>query len=269
MCVGALLTAYIKQSDFFFAQSSQYSDLMLGIFRGAGAVFGVISTYLFRPTMQRTNLVTASIAFIWTEAGGLILALIMFLLNAQATNYLFLVFVLLSRVGLYGFCIGEVQIAQLGIRPEQRGAVNSIESALTSAATMMVYLFGAVLYQPENFRWLVFVSAICITAGAVAFTIWSFSRSSKPFWDVRDEEEPNRVPDAEEARAMLHDPSDDDEDTIADTATVAAAVGSVNVSHSDAVTTEPVAAQSNTMITAASNAADAVSDGSSKGAKQS
>lgn len=183
----------------------------MGLFRGTGAVFGVLSTFLFRPVMQRTNLVTASIAFIWTEAGGLLLALIMFLLDTHPTVYMFMIFILISRVGLYGFCIGEVQVAQLGIRADQRGAVNSIESSLTSAATMIVYLFGAVLYQLENFRWLVLISTTCVTAGAVIVTIWSQKEYSAAFWTVTDADDTG-AHDDEERVILVNEGSEDELD---------------------------------------------------------
>ena len=40
-----------------------------------------------------------------------------------AGKYLFMMFIIFSRVGLYGFCIGYVQILQTGIQENARGKV--------------------------------------------------------------------------------------------------------------------------------------------------
>src|SRR5437868_7056213 len=53
-------------------------------------------------------------------------------------KYAFLGFILISRVGLYGFCIGYVQILQTGVDENVRGAVNAIDKSFTKIAMLVI-----------------------------------------------------------------------------------------------------------------------------------
>jgi len=69
----------------------------------------------------------ASLLFIAEEGVLLVLSGIMFEFSKTSTSverYLFFVFIVLSRCGLYGFEIGEIQILQQTVPEDVRGKVS-------------------------------------------------------------------------------------------------------------------------------------------------
>jgi iron-regulated transporter 1 len=165
---GVLLTAWLK---------TQWSlpEAAIGVFRGLGAVFGLAATYLFPRVLARLGLVRATRAFIIFQAACLVGAGIAF--SAGPDHALpFAALVLLSRIGLYGFSLGETEIRQTTIAPGIRGRVNGFANALTSLSALGVYGAGAMLPSPAQFPLLVYGSIGCVTMGALTFSLWSARR---------------------------------------------------------------------------------------------
>jgi len=97
--------------------------------------------------------------------------------------------VTLSRCGLYGFEIGEVQMLQQGIPVAQRGEVNSVEGSLTSMASLIVYVSGLVVSNPKYFIGMVWGSVFFIVAGMVVYLVWRFRWSMEIDEHTHDEED--------------------------------------------------------------------------------
>jgi iron-regulated transporter 1 len=165
---GVILGAYLK------AQWG-LSETAIGIFRGLGAVFGLAATVVFPRVISKLGLVRASRHFIVFEAACLVAAGIFFSLGAQYFLF-FAAFLLLSRIGLYGFSLGEIEIRQRMVEPEVKGKVNGTASALTSLATLFVYGAGALLSGPESFSILIYGSILFVALGAVTFWWWSTTK---------------------------------------------------------------------------------------------
>ncbi len=168
---GVLLTAWLRSQG-------HLSEAGVGIFRGLGALFGLVATVVFPWLLARTSLVSASRALIVFEAACVLGAAAAYASGASFA-VAFLGLVLLSRIGLYGFSLGETEIRQVTIDPAVRGRVNGFANALTSIATLGLYGAGAALEGPEQFGYLVYGSAACVTAGAVVFVAWSATVARK------------------------------------------------------------------------------------------
>lgn len=162
---GALLTSFLKGSW-------QISETVLGAFRGAGALFGLSATFLFPRVRAKFGLINASRIFIFFQSITLIAALIFFFLGS-VNGSLFLAMILLSRVGLYGFSLGEGEIRQLNIAPGLRGRVNGAATALNSLATLLIFAVGSLLPSQQLFSVLVLISVISVVIGAVLFHLWA------------------------------------------------------------------------------------------------
>ncbi len=162
---GVLLTGYLKDG-------LKMSEVTIGVFRGLGAVFGLFATLIFPIVVARIGLIKGSRAFILFQTATLICALIFFLIPASFNYYGFLALILLSRIGLYGFSLGEMQIRQQGISPHERGEVNGFSDALTGVATLALYVFGTLLPNTSDFRLLIIGSVIFVSLGALIFSIW-------------------------------------------------------------------------------------------------
>ena len=162
---GVLLTGYLKDG-------MKMPEVTIGIFRGLGALFGLVSTILFPIAVARYGLIKGSRAFILFQVGMLIMALAFFLVPSGLGHYGFLVFILFSRIGLYGFSLGEMQIRQMGIAPRERGEVNGFADALTGLATLLLYGFGTLLPTTEDFKFLIVGSVVFVALGALIFSLW-------------------------------------------------------------------------------------------------
>ena len=174
---GVLLTTYLK--GVWGLQEST-----LGVFRGMGAILGFAGTLVFPWFVKRMGLFKASSRFIGWQALMVFAALIAFfyVTLGQAVGIAslgFMVFILLSRAGLYGFCLGELEIRQTMVAPEKRGRVNGFTSSWLNAMTLLVYGLGSVLATPKGFGVMVVVSACAVVVGAVVFHRWQ-TRSNRP-----------------------------------------------------------------------------------------
>lgn len=165
---GVLLTSFLKGGW-------EVSEVSLGIFRGAGAVFGLLATMTFPFVVRRLGVIRGSLAFIGLQAVTLLIA-IPFFYNRALDGIVFLSLVLISRIGLYGFSLGEMEIRQRTIEAGQRGQVNGVASALTSFATLILYGAGTLVPEHAQFHWMVLLSAASVCIGAVVYYRWSRQR---------------------------------------------------------------------------------------------
>lgn len=167
---GVLLTAFLKDGWGF-------PEWGIGIFRGAGALFGLLATVLFPIVVKKYGLRAGSRKFIHFQSLTLLVALALFFSSEALWAQLgFLALVLFSRIGLYGFSLGEMQIRQLEIRPEVRGQVNGFASALTGVATLFLYGFGALLPKTEDFKILIVASVFFVGVATLVYNFWYFKR---------------------------------------------------------------------------------------------
>ncbi len=162
---GVLLTGYLKDAW-------NMPEIVVGAFRGLGALFGLLSTVLFPIIVAKFGLIKGSRSFILFQTAMVMTALVFFWIPTQMGQYGFLIFILFSRVGLYGFSLGEMQIRQLGIAAHERGEVNGFADALTGVATLALFAFGTLLPSTSQFSILVSGSVGFVILGAIIFSLW-------------------------------------------------------------------------------------------------
>jgi len=92
--------------------------------------------------------------------------------NHPALGIIFLTLIIFSRIGLYGFEVGEITIIQYGVEENIRGEISSVESSLTSLASLAIFVAGYIIREPSNFIWLVWGSVIFISTGALLYAAW-------------------------------------------------------------------------------------------------
>ncbi|CAN5415291.1 hypothetical protein BH10BDE1_BH10BDE1_27790 [soil metagenome] len=168
---GVLLTAFLKDGW-------RLPDWSIGLFRGLGAVFGLIATLLVPFFAKRISIEKSSLAFLAFQAISLVIGLGFFFVNNTIGQVGFLVAVLLSRIGLYGFSLGEMQIRQTEVAPAVRGEVNGFASALTALATIGLYSAGVALPETEDFKSLVVLSVGFVLVALVIYFLW-YRRTDK------------------------------------------------------------------------------------------
>jgi iron-regulated transporter 1 len=163
---GVLLTGYLKDQ-------AKLPEFEIGVFRGLGALFGLLSTVSFPFLVGKTDLLKSSKLHLAWQALVLVFGAMVFFAQESFSIYWFLAFVLLSRIGLYGFMNGEFELRQRLIPADSRGRVNSYSSVLTTMATLFLFGLGSLLPNTEDFRILVLVSVVMVVAAFVLFHFWS------------------------------------------------------------------------------------------------
>lgn len=167
---GVLLTAYLNDGW-------KLPEWEIGLFRGLGAFFGLGATLLFPWVNKKLGLVKSSHAFLGFQAVSVVIALLFFFLDSRVGQIGFLGFILLSRIGLYGFSLGEMQIRQIGINSEVRGEVNGFANALTGIATLGLYGAGALLPSTQDFAKLIVLSVSFVVLALVMCSVWVNKKS--------------------------------------------------------------------------------------------
>jgi len=162
---GVLLTGFLQDGW-------KLPEWVIGIFRGSGAFFGLAATILFPWVLKLTNVRIASGLFIGFQAIMVLAAYGLFQAGDSIGQNGFLVLILFSRIGLYGFSLGEMQIRQECIAQTVRGKVNGFANALTGIATLALFSAGAALPSTDDFEYLVLMSVLCVFAALVIFGFW-------------------------------------------------------------------------------------------------
>eukprot|EP01125_Pyxidicula_operculata_P016255 TRINITY_DN556_c0_g1_i2.p1 TRINITY_DN556_c0_g1~~TRINITY_DN556_c0_g1_i2.p1 ORF type:complete len:344 (-),score=61.35 TRINITY_DN556_c0_g1_i2:27-1058(-) len=176
-----------------YLTSAGYVSWELAVFRGVGALVGVVATFAFPYVADRIGIKIASLLYIWEEAIFVSVACGIFTLlhfgdaflselAKESLKIVFLCAIVLSRCGLYGFEVGEIQLLQQGIPEDVRGEVSSVETSLCSVAMLVVFGAGLVLNNPSEFLYLAWGSGGFVLLGAMLYTIWHIR------WEMHTEE---------------------------------------------------------------------------------
>jgi len=168
-----VLTAYLN--------IQQVSPTSLAVFRAAGALSGVLGMEAFTRLTPRLGLRRLATAHLWLLALSVLTAASSFYathaaLGLSSPMVAFLSLVVVSRFGLYGFDLANLQLQQLHVDAAHRGAVGAVEESLCSLGTASVFVGAlATSTQPAEahaFDVLVYLSAGFVGAGAVVYTTW-------------------------------------------------------------------------------------------------
>merc|ERR1711972_922001 len=81
--------------------------------------------------------------------------------------------VCLGRPGLYSFELGILNQEQDLADKRHRSAIGAVDNALTSLATLVMFVCGMVLNQAPDFGILVVGSSGFVTLGAVVYLAWT------------------------------------------------------------------------------------------------
>lgn len=157
---GVLLTSYLKDG-------AKASEFTIGLFRGAGALFGLVPTFLFAFAKEKMGLLKASRSFILFQFICVLISAICFY-NLE-NIYPFLILILFSRIGLYGFSIGETELRQILIPKDKRGEVNGIANSITGMATVGLFLMGSLLGDTAHFGVMIIISIVAVLASLLLF----------------------------------------------------------------------------------------------------
>lgn len=161
---GALLTAYLKDSAFI-------SEDHLGIIRSAGALIGILPTFYYSYVSKRIGIIKFAALSISFQLIWLIVSVIT--LENIATIWIAIASIIVSRVGLYGFVLAELEIRQTTIPEDIRLEVSGAASALKHSANLVLYTTAVIWSSPAQFMILAWTTVLVIGTG----TILTWSRT--------------------------------------------------------------------------------------------
>ncbi|GAB4820184.1 hypothetical protein N2152v2_007230 [Parachlorella kessleri] len=169
---GTLMTAYLKWRGMAEAE--------LSVYRGFGALSGVLATLTF-PTLQHTaGLVATGAGAIWLQLACLLVAtapavasLLGLAVGSRAVLLCLVWGLVLSRFGLWTFDLAVNQLIQESVEHSQLGSINGVQGSLQSLCQMLAYAAGAVVWQPEKFAWLMAASCVVVATAAALYTAFA------------------------------------------------------------------------------------------------
>ena len=162
---GVLLAGYLKDSG-------HITELNISIFRGFGAFFGMIPTFIFPIFNKKFGLVKTSKILLGFQTFCVLVGAFAFQLGGKNALLIFLIMILFSRIGLYGFSIAESEARQLFIPSSQRGRINGVGVSLTSFATLILFGIGTLLPKSNDFSILVWLSTASVIIGFIILLKW-------------------------------------------------------------------------------------------------
>ena len=167
---GIPLTAYL-------ASRGGVDPLMLAIFRGAGAAGGILGLSTFELVKNSAGLRMASVVHLSFQTVCVLVAASVF--DAGNTE-LFMVGVVASRIGLYGFDVGFMELQQRNVEEKDRNAVGAVDNALTSIATFGVYACSLHVSSASAWSSLTWASAmsVCFALGVFGVYLLFWRESS-------------------------------------------------------------------------------------------
>jgi hypothetical protein len=168
----------------------------IGIFRAASAIIGILATFSFEILVTRLHwsvLQVGRVGVLCQLACLLPAQLLLWLvrvpevpLPSAAQNSVaqityqqpplligVLVFVTLSRWGLWCWDTAETEIMQTMVDASAVGEVSAVEAALCSLAELLMYGVSFTLSSPRRFPTLATMSTMSISTGALAFHRWT------------------------------------------------------------------------------------------------
>jgi iron-regulated transporter 1 len=204
---GALMLSYLV--------SVGLSNTSVAIFYAACAVGGVTATFVTPAVITRFKVIYGGLYSIWFQItcltiGTVLLAVYTFMDKKEGVCDLycwvcigaFMTSIIVSRFGLFGFDLAEIQIMQTYVAESDRGTVNATEKSLTKIAELIIYLFAVVLSKPSQFFYLALVSTGCVLSAAVIYTVWTRTRFAK---DIQLEQQTGTEENLQQDEIVLDD----------------------------------------------------------------
>jgi iron-regulated transporter 1 len=161
---GGVMTAYLEFKNI--------SELAIAIFTGLGALVGLLATFATPHLIDRLSLRPTGFYALWSQWATLLFSLAPFLWPNRIPIILLPIFVAVSRFGLWGFDLVEVQLMQTYVPEGERGIVSSVEYSLANLLSVGAYAMGIVVPDPKQFVILVIVSFLFVTAAATIYSWW-------------------------------------------------------------------------------------------------
>eukprot|EP00040_Diaphanoeca_grandis_P014078 m.71210 g.71210 ORF g.71210 m.71210 type:complete len:700 (+) comp24327_c0_seq1:133-2232(+) len=195
---GSIMTAY--------AYNRGVNEATLAVFRGVGAGFGLLGTFIYPRLSPKFGLIKTGGISIWSQVGFLALCLASTFYaghtgdcsdftesehdscihNRNVEMGLLISGVVISRCGLWMFDLAVTQMLQERVPIAIIATVNGTQSSIQNLLDLFSYVLGVMLNRPQDFTPLVWISFAFVFAASLLYT--SFWHSVKNFSEISSEE---------------------------------------------------------------------------------
>ena len=165
---GTLITSYLTWR--------KVDASILGLQRGAGAIIGLLGTFLFMhlvskdgATVERVGL--TSIWFFAVTMAPSVVVLLLFGAN-RVSDYALIGGMIVSRAALWMFDLAERQVMQERVEETSRGVMNTMQVATYQTLYCVIQAGGMIFSNPSQFVVLAFISLVSLSTAAAVYTAW-------------------------------------------------------------------------------------------------
>ena len=116
----------------------------------------------------------AGLTSIWIFWLLLLPGLLAFFISGESnvSDYTVMVSMAVSRIGLWSFDLAETQIMQTYIVEEERGIINSTQTAMYQLFYVFMQIGGIIFSKPKDFFVLVYFSMFIVLFACCLFSHW-------------------------------------------------------------------------------------------------
>ena len=180
LAMGMLYTTVLAfgGSMLAFLTVRQVSSVLLAIARSAAVVAGVLATLLVPMAIRKIGLVRTGAWALWQEAVSLVLCLLALTVcvlprcSLADSNAVMMVGVAVSRFGLWGFDLVQMQLLQERVSESDVGVVNGVNASLIAAFDLAQYAITLIWSDPAAFRIPTAISVAMVWAAATVYAIF-------------------------------------------------------------------------------------------------
>ncbi|GBF99021.1 hypothetical protein Rsub_11825 [Raphidocelis subcapitata] len=164
-----------------------YLTASLSVFRGAGAISGLLATFIFPRLHAAAGLEASGCAGIsWLNACLLVGAVPTVAATLLGTPLggaaggsgggpppplllLLLCGLVASRLGVWLFDLAVSQLQQEMVPPDELGAVSGVQSSMQSLFEIASFVAGSALHRPDQFHWLMLGSCCAVASAGLLY----------------------------------------------------------------------------------------------------
>eukprot|EP00250_Pteridium_aquilinum_P015300 c22508_g1_i2 orf=106-1806(+) len=174
---SSLMTTFLTQRGL--------NPAVIGSYRGACAVMGFLATYLASVVIAKFGTIKAGALSLTYQALLLLSAVLLYTfgpMETQGTLFLFLLLVVLSRLGHWAYDMVIAQIFQTAVPQSNANVVSAAEMSLASFAEMVMLAVAIVANDVSHFGALAGLSMTAVAVAACLYWAWlAFGASKAPF----------------------------------------------------------------------------------------
>jgi len=125
----------------------------IGLWRGVASAAGLLGTFIYHIMSQKIGLVDVGMISVTFEFLCLSVCFGSLFVHDKSLFFILLIAgVCFSRIGLWVFDISVTQLMQMHIPPPVRGLIGGVQQSLNAFFTVIIYVAGLFISDPENFK---------------------------------------------------------------------------------------------------------------------